>query len=77
MLQYPIKKQLTNLRKKTSITNLAEMLSLLKWRLVRISKIGSYESPYSVTGTILLTGVKDETYGLICTDKNNGTWKVV
>lgn len=41
---------------------------------MRISKIGSYENPYSVTGTIKLTGEKEKPK-TVCTDKNDGTWK--
>lgn len=40
----------------------------------RLSKILLYERPYSVTGTIKLTGLK-EAPKYICKDKFIGTWK--
>lgn len=42
--------------------------------LVRFSKICSYERPYSIKGTIKLTGSKELPKG-ICIDKFIGTWK--
>ena len=42
--------------------------------LVRLSKILLYERPYSVTGTIKLTGLKEAPKD-ICKAKIIGTWK--
>lgn len=42
--------------------------------LVRFSKILLYERPYSVTGTIKLTGLKEAPKD-ICRAKIIGTWK--
>lgn len=42
--------------------------------LVRFSKILLYERPYSVTGTIKLTGLKEAPKD-ICKAKIIGTWK--
>lgn len=42
---------------------------------MRFSKSLLYEKPYSVTGTIQLTGLKEAPKG-ICTDRVEGTWKV-
>lgn len=39
-----------------------------------LSKIGSYEKPYSITGAIKSTGEKKEPK-TVCKDKDNGTWK--
>lgn len=41
---------------------------------MRKSKIGRYEIPYSVKGTIKQVGLKWKPKG-ICTDKITGTWK--
>jgi len=41
-----------------------------------MSKILTYESPYSVIGTIKYTGLKQTPKG-ICTDKSVGTWKAM
>jgi len=40
------------------------------------SRNGLYETPYSVTGTIKHTGLKQAPKG-ICTDKPVGTWKAM
>ena len=40
------------------------------------SKIRRYETPYSVTGTIKCTGLKQAPKG-ICTDRLVGTWKAM
>ena len=45
-----------------------------KKALVWMSKNLEYENPYSVTGTIKLTGPEQSPKG-ICTDKIIGTWK--
>lgn len=45
-----------------------------KKALVRMSKNLVYENPYSVTGTIKLTGSEQNPKG-ICKDKIIGTWK--
>ena len=50
------------------------MPQLLSGELVRFSKILLYERPYSVTGTIKLTGLK-EAPNDICKAKIIGTWK--
>ena len=45
--------------------------------LVRWSKICLYETPYSVTGTIQLTGLEERPKCIICTDTiswNVGSW---
>ena len=44
--------------------------------LVWVSKIRSYENPYSVIGTIKHTGLKKAPKG-ICKDRNIGTWKAL
>ena len=41
-----------------------------------ISKNRSYESPYSVIGTIQHTGLKEASKD-ICKDRNIGTWKAL
>jgi hypothetical protein len=46
-----------------------------KWQLVRFSKIGSYEQPYTVTGGVKLTG-SEQAPKYICKDRVIGTWKV-
>lgn len=43
---------------------------------VGISKICGCENPYSVTGTIKHTGLKQTPKGK-CTDKSVGTWKAM
>lgn len=50
------------------------MYSGEKTQLVWISKTACYESPYGVTGSIKLTGSKQEPKG-ICTDRIIGTRK--
>lgn len=42
---------------------------------MRMSKISSYENPYSVTGTICLDG-SEEKPKYICKDKSMGTFDV-
>lgn len=42
---------------------------------MRWSKICLYETPYSVTGTIQLTGLEEQPKGIICTDMIS--WNVV
>lgn len=50
------------------------MCKSLKRKLVRISKNLAYENPYSVTGTIKLTGSEQNPKN-ICTDMVIGTRK--
>lgn len=40
----------------------------------RFSKIGRYERPYGVTGTIVYAGLKEKPKD-ICKDRIIGTWK--
>jgi len=41
---------------------------------MRMSKIGSHENPYDVTGIIKSTNPEEQPKG-ICTDRDVGTWK--
>ncbi len=50
------------------------MYRTTKVGLVRFSKIGCYEKPYTVKGSIKLTGLKKQPKD-ICKDRIIGTWK--
>ena len=45
-----------------------------KWQPARFSRNGSYETPYSVTGTVGLAG-SEQAPKYICIDRIIGTWK--
>jgi len=67
---------LTNLRMYGSKAAMCRNAHALYGEYVRISKIGIYENPYTVTGCIKHTGPKQEPKG-ICTDKSVGTWETM
>ena len=45
-----------------------------KWQPARFSRNGSYETPYSVTGTVGLAG-SEQAPKYICIDRIIGTWE--
>lgn len=69
-----IRDDMTNLRMYGSKTIMSRNAHTVYAECVGTSKIPRYETPYSVTGAIKRTGLKQEPKG-ICTDKLVGTWK--
>ena len=71
-----ISNDMTKLRMYGSILAMSRNAHAAKAVCVGISKSLCYENPYSVTGTIQHTGLKQTPKG-ICTDKSVGTWKAM
>jgi len=71
-----IRNDMTNLRMYGSKRRMSRNAHSVYAECVGMSKILGYETPYSVTGAIKRTGLKQTPKG-ICTDRLVGTWKAM